>query len=73
MSVSRGYSVLCCVDTPGCLVQDLDDENIIETVDFSEFEKLFQLKKATKKEARKKAESESTCDLICTTLLPYDH
>ncbi len=38
------------------MLQDMDDENIIETVDFSEFEKLFQVKKATKKEARVKHE-----------------
>lgn len=42
-------------------VQDLDDESVIETVDFSEFETLFQVRRFKKSEKMmKREESEST-------------
>ena len=36
--------------------QDLDDDSVIETVDFSEFESLFQLKRLKKNEKSMKRE-----------------
>ena len=44
---------MCCLT-----LQDLNDENVMETVDFSEFERLFQVKKAMKKESKRKGWSE---------------
>lgn len=40
------------------ILQDLNDEHIIETVDFSEFERLFEVRKSKKKEVRLCDESE---------------
>ncbi len=34
-------------------LQDMDDESIIETVDFSEFERLFQVKKSKKQKLKR--------------------
>ncbi len=38
-------------------LQDLDDENIIETVDFSEFERLFEVKKSKRQRITKQDNS----------------
>ena len=37
-------------------LQDMDDENIIETVDFSEFERLFQVKRSKKQRLKRQDE-----------------
>lgn len=39
-------------------LQDMDDESIMETVNFSEFERLFQVKKSKTREIKRSDESE---------------